>query len=48
MVTEGEIESISKLMRIKIMDHREHVKKVHDMISFFEMLDSADVDDESP
>ncbi len=46
MVTEEEIESVSRLMKIRIMDRHEYVKKVHDMIDFFEMLDSAGVDEE--
>lgn len=46
MVTEEEIESVSKLVRIKVADHREHVEKVRDMINFFEMLDSAGVEDD--
>ena len=46
MVTEEEIEAISKLMKIKITDHHEYVDKVHAMLDFFEMLDSAGADDE--
>ena len=46
MVTEEEIESVSKLVRIKVVDHREHIEKVRDMINFFEMLDSAGVEDD--
>ncbi len=46
MVTEEEIESVSKLVRIKVADHREHIEKVRDMINFFEMLDSAGVEDD--
>jgi len=45
-VTEEEIESVSKLVRIKVADHREHIEKVRDMINFFEMLDSAGVEDD--
>lgn len=41
MVSEKEIEEISKLMRIKIMDRHEYVDKVHEMINFFDVLDSA-------
>ena len=48
MVSEAEIEQISKLMKIRILDHREYVEKVHDMLDFFEMLDSAGAGDESP
>lgn len=46
LVTEEEIESVSKLVRIKVVDHREHVEKVRDMINFFDMLDSAGVEDD--
>ncbi|MDE0091543.1 MAG: hypothetical protein OXP12_09415 [Thaumarchaeota archaeon] len=45
-MTEEEIESVSKLVRIKVADHREHIEKVRDMINFFEMLDSAGVEDD--
>ena len=46
MVTEEEIEHVSKLMRIDIDDHKEYVEKVHAMINFFDILDSAGVDSE--
>ncbi len=43
MVTEEEIEHVAKLMRIEIDDHKEFVDKVHAMIDYFDVLDSADV-----
>jgi aspartyl-tRNA(Asn)/glutamyl-tRNA(Gln) amidotransferase subunit C len=46
MVTEEEIEHVSKLMRIDIDDHKEYVDKVHTMINYFDILDSAGVDSE--
>jgi aspartyl-tRNA(Asn)/glutamyl-tRNA(Gln) amidotransferase subunit C len=46
MVTEEEIENVSKLMRIDIDDHKEYVEKVHMMIDYFDILDSAGVESE--
>ncbi len=46
MVTEEEIEKVSKLMKIDIDDHKEYVEKVHMMINFFDILDSAGVESE--
>ncbi len=46
MVTEEEIEQVAKLMKIDVHDHKEFVEKVHDMINFFDILDSAGVEDE--
>lgn len=46
MVTEEEIEQVSKLMRIDIDDHKEYVDKVHTMINYFDILDSAGVESE--
>ncbi len=46
MVTEEEIEHVSKLMRIDIDDHKEYVDKVHTMIDYFDILDSAGVESE--
>ena len=46
MVTEEEIEHVSKLMRIDIDDHKEYVEKVHNMINYFDILDSAGVESE--
>ncbi len=46
MVTEEEIERVAKLMKIDVHDHKEFVEKVHVMIDFFDMLDSAEVEDE--
>ncbi len=46
MVTEEEIERVSKLMKIDIDDHKEYVNKVQTMIDYFDVLDSADVESE--
>jgi len=46
MVTEEEIEHVSKLMKISIDDHKEYVEKVHTMINYFNILDSAGVESE--
>ncbi len=46
MVTEEEIEHVSKLMRIDVDDHKKYVEKVNMMISYFDILDSAGVDSE--
>ena len=46
MVTEEEIEQVSKLMRIEIDNHKEYVDKVHAMIDYFDILDSAGVESE--
>lgn len=46
MVTEEETEKVSKLMRIEIDDHKEYVEKVHMMINYFDILDSAGVESE--
>ncbi|AFS82776.1 hypothetical protein [Candidatus Nitrosopumilus sediminis] len=46
MVSEEEIELVSKLMRIDIDNHKEHVEKVHAMIDYFDILDSAGVESE--
>ena len=46
MVTEEEIKRVSKLMKIEVDDHKEYVDKVHAMIDYFNILDSAGVEDE--
>ncbi len=46
MDIEEEIEHVSKLMKIDIGDNKEFVEKVHTMINYFDILDSADVDSE--
>ena len=46
MVSEEEIEHVSKLMKINIDDHKEYVDKVHTMIDYFDILDSAGVESE--
>jgi len=46
LVTEEEIEQVAKFMKIDVHDHKEYVEKVHSMIDFFDILDSAGVEDE--
>ena len=46
MVTEEEIEKVAKLMKIEVDNHKEHVDKAHAMIDYFDILDSAGVEDE--
>ena len=46
MVTEDEIAKVAKLMKIDVNDHKEYVDKVQTMISYFDILDSAGVEDE--
>jgi len=46
MVREEEIEHVSKLMKIDVGDHKEYVEKVHAMIDYFDILDSAGVESE--
>ena len=46
MVTEKEIEHVSKLMKLNIDDHNEYVDKVQSMSDYFDVLDSADVESE--
>ena len=45
MVSEEEIKRVAKLMKIEITDHKEYVEKVHKMIHYFGILDSAGVDE---
>ncbi|MFQ5475477.1 MAG: hypothetical protein ACE5DT_00415 [Nitrosopumilus sp.] len=46
MVREEEIEQVTKLMKIDVHDHKEYIDKVHAMIDYFDILDSAGVDEE--
>ena len=46
MVTEEEIEQVTKLMKIDVHDHKEFVDKVHAMIDYFDILDKAGADEE--
>ena len=46
MVSEEEIEKVTKLMKIDVHDHKEFVDKVHAMIDYFSILDSAGVEEE--
>ena len=38
MVTEEEIERVSKLMKIDVYDHNEYVDKVQNMINYFDIF----------
>ncbi|MGI9567714.1 MAG: hypothetical protein ACR2LL_11970 [Nitrosopumilus sp.] len=46
MVTSDQIERVSKLMKIDVDDHKEYIDKVHTMIDYFDILDSAGVESE--
>ena len=46
MVTEDEIEKVAKLMKIDVHNHKEFVEKVHNMINYFDILDSAGLEEE--
>jgi len=46
LVTEEEIERVTKLMKIDVNDHKEFVDKVQAMINYFDILDSAGVEEE--
>ncbi len=46
MVSQEEIEHVSKLMKIDIADHKEYLDKVQSMIDYFDVLDLADVESE--
>ena len=44
MVTEKEIETVAKMMKIETDNHKEYVDKVHAMIDYFDILDSAGIE----
>ncbi len=46
MVTEEEIAQVAKLMKIELDDHSEHMKRVQKMLEYFDILDSANVENE--
>lgn len=46
MVSEEEIEIVTKMMKIDVHDHKEFIDKVHTMIDYFGILDSAGVEGE--
>ena len=46
MVTEEEITQVAKLMKIELDDHSEHMKRVQKMLEYFDILDSANVENE--
>ncbi len=46
MVTKEEIEKVARLMKIEVADHKEYVDKVHAMIDYFDILDSAGLEDQ--
>lgn len=45
-VTQDEIRVVAKMMKIDLQDYDEYVSKVESMIGYFDILDSAGVDDE--
>lgn len=47
MVSKEEIEHIAKLMRIEIDDHIVHIDRVQKIISYFDILDKANVESEA-
>ena len=46
MVTHDEIRIVAGMMKIDIHDHGEYVDKIESMIGYFDILDSAGVEDE--
>lgn len=46
MVRKEEIQKVAKLMKIDITNHKEYIDKVDAMIGYFDILDSAGVEDE--
>lgn len=46
MVSKEEIEHIAKLMRIEIDNHIVHIDRVQKIISYFDILDKANVESE--
>ena len=46
LVTEEEITQVAKLMKIELDDHSEHMKRVQKMLEYFDILDSANVENE--
>ena len=46
MVTEEEIAQVANLMKIELDDHSEHMKRVQKMLEYFDILDSANVENE--
>ncbi len=46
MVSKEEIKHIAKLMRIEIDDHVVHIDRVQKIISYFDILDKANVESE--
>ena len=46
MVSKEEIEHVAKLMRIEVDDHVVHIDRVQKMITYFDILDKANVESE--
>jgi len=46
LVTEEEIAHVAKLMKINLEDHSDHVKRVQNMLEYFDILDRANVESE--
>ena len=47
MVESEEIMRVAKLMRIRIDDEKEHVKRVQKILEYFDTLDAANVESEN-
>lgn len=47
MVESEEIMRVAKLMRIRIDDEKEHVKRVQKVLEYFDTLDAANVESEN-
>ena len=46
MVTKEDIEHIAKLMRIDIDDSNEYFERIQKLLSYFDILDKADIEGE--
>lgn len=47
MVSKDEITQVASMMRLDISDKDDYIKKVQDMLDYFDTLDSAGVEDET-
>ena len=46
LVIEEEIAHVAKLMKIDLVDHSTHIKRVQKMLEYFDILDRANVESE--
>tara|TARA_Y100000310_G_scaffold41514_1_gene38825 strand:- start:38 stop:313 length:276 start_codon:yes stop_codon:yes gene_type:complete len=46
LVTKEEISAVAKLMKIDLEDHSDHIKRVQNMLEYFDILDNANVESE--